>query len=263
MKTDAYFEAFSSLYGEYDTLSRDNFIDRSRRRIIYNHVGKYLQPNSKVLELNSGSGIDAVYFAKKGHRVLATDISQASAKYIHAKSAEFHPDNLRFAQCSFTDLKIPSGETFDYIFSNFGGLNCTGELNPIFAQFVNLSELRGHITLVLMPKIYPWEILSILTGSKNAFRRFKRDQSAMVGGTKIPVFYHSPAEVKSAFPKNFRHISTQNIGTFYPSAHFASVQRYEKAIQALVKIDEIVNNWWIMPKGFGDYYIVTFQKISE
>ncbi|RZJ24703.1 MAG: hypothetical protein EOO48_14255 [Flavobacterium sp.] len=153
-----------------------------------------------------------------------------------------------------------SRKKFDYIFSNFGGLNCTDDLKNIFPQFSDLLQTGGFVTLVVMPKFYPWEMLSALKGSKNAFRRFRGNGTAIVGEETIPVLYHSPGDIKSAFPENFRHISTQNIGTFYPSAHFKSLQRYENAIRFLVKLDEILNRSWMMPKGIGDYFIITFQK---
>lgn len=251
---------FSSVYAEYEKLSTDNIIDIARRKTIRNHVGKWLEPHHKILELNAGSGIDAVYFAEKGHLVLATDISAGAQHYIEDKIKSSGLTNLRFQKCSFTTLGIVD-EKFDHIFSNFGGLNCTDDLAIIFKQFDDLLNPGGHVSLVIMPPYYPWEMATVIKGNKNAFRRLRKDgTSANVGNGIVRTFYHSPKKIKNAFPDNFTHIQTRNIGTFYPSAHFSSLQKYQKLISGLIKFDDLVNGSSLMPKGIGDYYIITFQK---
>lgn len=260
MKADFETDAFSTLYDEYEKLSAGNFIDQSRRATIRGHVEKYLKPSSNMLELNAGSGIDALYFAQKGHRVLATDSSKAAAKYTSAKAKNANLHNLRFEHCDFAGLSHLGNEKFDYIFSNFGGLNCTGAPENIFGEFSRLLSAGGFATLVLMPKYYPWEMLSVFKGNKNAFRRFRKNAIANVGQQSVAVFYYSPADVARAFPKDFTHVATQNVGTFYPSAHFESTRRFENSIRRLVKLDNVLNRWRLMPKGVGDYFIITFQK---
>lgn len=253
-------EAFSSLYDEYEKLSRENFIDIARRKTIRDHVERYLKPKSKILEINAGSGIDALYFAQKGHDVLATDISESSESHINSKIDNFKLNNLRFQRCSFTALENID-EQFDCIFSNFGGLNCTNNPEKVFGPFSKLLRPGGLVTLVVMPKYYPWEMLTILKGNKHAFRRWKKDGSpAQIGNQMLQTYYYSPSDMKAAFPKDFRHIATQNIGTFYPSAHFESLQTFENTIRKLVKFDDFINRSWLMPKGIGDYFIITFQK---
>ena len=251
---------FSSLYAEYETLSRENFIDIARRNTIRKHVESYLQPKHKILEINAGSGIDAVYFAEKGHSVLATDISASAKNHIENKIGT-SDSALRFRQISFTLLEAIN-EKFDQIFSNFGGLNCTADLAPVFNQFDQLLHPEGYASLVIMPPYYPWEMLSSLKGNKTAFRRFKADDLANVGNATIPVFYFTPNQIKKAFPDNFRHVKTRNIGTFYPSAHFSSFEKYQNAISRLIRFDNWINDSFLMPKGIGDYFIITFQKTN-
>ncbi|HLA56172.1 MAG TPA: class I SAM-dependent methyltransferase [Flavobacterium sp.] len=252
---------FASLYAEYETLSRENFIDIARRNTIRKHVESYLKPNDKILEINAGSGIDAVYFAQKGHPVLATDISEGAENEIENKIKSSGLENLRFQQCSFTALETIGNEKFDHVFSNFGGLNCTSDLVIVFKELDRLLHREGYASLVVMPPYYPWEMLAFLKGNKAAFRRFGNGV-ANVGTQTIPVFYFTPRQVKSAFPNNFRHIKTRNIGTFYPSAHFSSFEKHQNTISKLIRFDDWINDSVLMPKGIGDYFIITFQKIN-
>ena len=75
-------EGFSAVYDQYEKASQEDIIDISRRNSIRNHVNAFLKPLHKILELNAGSGIDAVYFAQNGNSVLATDIATESEKHI-------------------------------------------------------------------------------------------------------------------------------------------------------------------------------------
>lgn len=255
--------AFSSVYDDYEALSSENQIDIFRRTYIREHIESFLKPGHKILELNAGSGIDAVYFAKKGHPILATDIAPASAIHIQNKIKTQGLNNLEYLSCSFTELEKLGDRKFDCIFSNFGGLNCTNDLQKAFKHFEDLLNPNGYVSLVVMPPFYPWEIATMLTGNKNALRRFRKDGTASnVGNETITTFYHTPNQIRKALGKNFRHIKTRNIGTFYPSAHFSSFQKNQSVIKKLMAFDVWFNNLPVMIKGIGDYYIITFQKKS-
>lgn len=254
-------KGFSSVYSEYERLSTENAIDISRRNCIRKQVDFFLGPNHKILEINAGSGIDAVYFAQKGNFVLATDISDASENHINRKIETHGLSNLQFQKCSFTELQNNINEKFDYVFSNFGGLNCTDDLSLVCNQFSGLLSPNGYVTLVIMPPYYPWEMLTILKGNKDAFRRLKNNGVlAAVGNHSVKTFYYTPNQVKEALGKNFKHIRTQNIGTFYPSAHFNSLQKHKFLISKLVQFDTWINRFPLMYKGIGDYFVITFQK---
>ncbi len=255
---------FSSIYEEYETLSKENYCDIFRRNGIRKHVELFLNPKDAILEINAGSGIDAVYFAKKGYSVLATDLADNAGIYINNKIKEQKIQNLEFQKCSFSNLKSIENRKFNHIFSNYGGLNCTENLEEIFNQFKDLLHPKGFVSLVIMPKFYPWEMATILKGNKNAFRRFKKNNTlANVGNYSIKTFYHTPKQVKMAMGENFTHIKTRNIGTFYPSLHYHSFQKHQKTMHFLMRFDTWINNKLLIPKGIGDYFILTFQKTNE
>lgn len=253
--------AFSSIYEEYETLSKENYCDIYRRNSIRKHVEAFLNPSDEILEINAGSGIDAVYFAKAGYNVLATDIADSAEVYINNKIKVEGLKNLEFQKLSFTDLKSIGNRKFNHIFSNYGGLNCTNDLEEIFSQFNHLLYPRGCVSLVIMPKYYPWEMATFLKGNKNAFRRWnKKDVLANVNNHLIPTFYNSPKRIKKAMGLDFKAVSTRNIGTFYPSLHYNSFQKHPKTINFLMRFDSWINNTSLIPKGVGDYFIITFQK---
>jgi hypothetical protein len=76
--------------------------------------------------------------------------------------------------CSFTELQdLKNKGPYDLIFSNFAGLNCTGELDKVLHSFSRLLKPNGLVTLVILPKFCLWESLLFFKGKfKTAFRRF-------------------------------------------------------------------------------------------
>ncbi|MEJ0029488.1 MAG: class I SAM-dependent methyltransferase [Bacteroidota bacterium] len=97
-----------------------------------------MKDNCRMLELNSGTGIDATYFTSKGHSVLATDLSDGMISELKRKKIETR-------QLSYENVN-QINEQFDYIFSNFGGLNCIDDLGKVTKHLPALLKPRGYVT---------------------------------------------------------------------------------------------------------------------
>src|SRR5215831_16929809 len=83
-------EAFSRQSSHYDADDLQNPLLHDMRVQVYQHVSKFLNKPSRILELNSGTGIDALYFAQHGHLVHATDLSDGMIEQIKMKIDYFH-----------------------------------------------------------------------------------------------------------------------------------------------------------------------------
>jgi len=127
-----------------------------------------------ILELNAGTGTDAAYFAAQGYRVHATDIAEGMQEKVREKMQLLGlQDRVTTELCSFTALDtLHHKGPYDLIFSNFAGLNCTGELDKVLSSFDPLVKPGGQVTLVILPKFSLWEMLLLFRGKfKTAFRR--------------------------------------------------------------------------------------------
>src|SRR5688572_6503778 len=69
-------EAFTLQSSVFDREYAANPVIIYKRKRVRQHVLNLLSPFSNILELNSGTGDDAIFFARLGHRVHATDISE-------------------------------------------------------------------------------------------------------------------------------------------------------------------------------------------
>src|SRR4249920_2651381 len=115
-------EAFSKQSQHFDEDDFQNPLLQAMRSQVYNHVSKFIRKPSRILELNSGTGIDALHFIHQGHSVHATDLSNGMIEEIKKKINEFNlHDRLTVQQLSYDQLDYLKGRKFDFVFSNFGG----------------------------------------------------------------------------------------------------------------------------------------------
>ena len=60
-------EAFSRTAAKYDALTDDNPHLTRLRNKVYAHVSRHVAAGARILELNAGTGIDAVALAQRGY----------------------------------------------------------------------------------------------------------------------------------------------------------------------------------------------------
>lgn len=254
-------EGFSAIYSHYEQLNQNSTIDQHMRHSVYKHVAAFLNTKATILELNSGSGIDATYFAKQGHQILATDIAKSSSLFINKKIEEQRLNNLKFQSLDFEDILSLSPQKFDFIFSNFGGFNCIENPALTMTHFKQILQPNGIVTLCILCKYYPWEWMYALKGKfKLAFRRLMKGGTvASVEGKKIKINYYTPKQIKKMMGYEFQTLKVESIGFAFPSVNFQKVHNRKKLSKLLVKIDTILHEWKLAPKCLGDYFIISFK----
>ena len=82
--------AFNKQAEVFDEIYSGNTIIQYKRRRVREHVQRFLNPGSTILELNAGTGEDAIYFAEQGHWIHATDISTGMQSKVAEKIKQHH-----------------------------------------------------------------------------------------------------------------------------------------------------------------------------
>ena len=146
---------------QYDKTFTNSIIGKLQRKYVYYHVSKLLIKSNfrHVLEINCGTGEDAIWLAQQNYKVFATDISEQMIAVARTKSIA---ENPKFEVLNIEHLKtIIVEQPFDFIFSNFGGINCLQEaaLKLLFENAHKILSEKGKIALVIMPKNTIWEQL--------------------------------------------------------------------------------------------------------
>jgi len=257
--------AFNDQSVLFDELYSYNAIIQYKRNRVRKHVLQFLKPQADILELNAGTGEDAVFFAAQGHRVHATDISSGMQAQLKEKVSRHQLTGLVTTElCSFTELdKLSKNISYDLIFSNFAGLNCTNELEKVLLSFNGLLKPGGIATLVILPKFCLWETLLVFKGKfRTATRRFfsAKGRTAHVEGNLFKCWYYSPKFIRRVLKDNFDLIGLEGLCTIVPPSYIENfAEKYPKAFRRLcAKEDKYKNKWpW---KNIGDYYVITLKK---
>src|SRR5205809_4273972 len=110
--------AFSKQSEVFDQIDEANKLSGHLRSIFRKEVLKHLRPQSQILELNCGTGLDAMFFAEKGHSVLATDNAPGMIKKLEKKAGQTEL-KIQSRVLSYHDLTQLKEKKFDHILSNF------------------------------------------------------------------------------------------------------------------------------------------------
>ena len=257
--------AFSAQSFVFDEQYAANSIIQYKRNRVRLRMLQCLQPGSHILELNAGTGDDAIFFAQQGFHVHATDISGGMQNKLMEKVTAQHLTAMVSNElCSYTALhSLTKKGPYDCIFSNFAGLNCTGELKTVLNSFNGLLKPGGILVLVILPKFCLWESLLFLRGEfKAATRRFfsGTGRKAKIGENKFTCWYYSPAFITRTLKNKFTPLETEGLCTIVPPSyieHFA--ENHPRLFSNLCKTEDRLKNKWPW-KYIGDYYIISLKK---
>lgn len=252
-------EAFTRQSSRFDGYESENEILRWMRGIVHKHMKEFIRPGDRLLDLNAGTGIDAIFFAQHGVSVHAIDISPGMIRELRSKVARHGLHNLiSTEERSFMDLDGLQGK-FDHIFSNFGGLNCVADPEPVFRQFKYLLKPGGLVSLVVMPPICPWEILQAAKGNFHlAFRRLRRKGTdAYVEGIKFTTYYFGHSELSAALGNDYHVIARRGLAALVPPPYLENFpRRFPSLCRALENLEEKVSTLYPF-NSWADHLIIT------
>lgn len=259
-------EAFSRTARKYDAFSEDHPHLTRMRSKVYAHVERVIPKGSRILELNCGTGTDAVELAKRGYTVHATDNAPGMLKRLPEKIARCDAEKkITFQQCSFTELHTIQDAPFDAVFSNLGGLNCIADLSPVVAQLPRVLRPNGLVTWVLMPPVCLWEMAEIFRGHPRlAFRRFSRNGTrSHLEGLYFSVYYFTPQKVLEWFGNEYDCLAIEGLSVLTPTAESKNfAKRYPRLYRTLSLLDDrlAVRRPW---RGWGDFFIITLRYLPK
>ncbi len=254
--------AFSYQSVVFDKLNEENRLTAHLRNIYRREIIRQSRPDYHFLELNCGTGIDSVYFAKQGFTLLSIDNAPGMIYTLKKKIKNQQlENNIQTQLCSFNELDKLGNRKFDYIISNFGGLNCTKNLYEVLQQFKAHLKENGKATLVIMPKISPWELIMALKGDfKTAFRRFKKNAKAHIEGVHFSVYYYNPYRIIRQLKKDFDVQTLKGIYFAVPPEFYQRfVERYPRTYRFLQRVENSLSNHFPFNRCC-DHYLITFQK---
>lgn len=252
---------FSKQSSRYDADDAANIILQDLRHQVYSHVLRFLKPASHILELNAGTGLDAEYFASLGHRIHTTDLSDGMVEAIRGKIEQNKLTRITCQQMSFTEINRLIERDFDYVFSNFGGLNCISDLSHVTRHLPAILNDGAYVTLVIMPPVSLWELGWILKGKfTKAFRRLQKEGAmARVEGEYFKTYYHTLSKIRASMSAEFQFVTCESLGLISPPPHCNGFpSKYPLMYRLLRRADKLLRHTFPFNR-WGDHLVATFQ----
>ena len=255
-------EAFSRTAEKYDAFAKDHPHLTRMRNKVYDHIGQYLPRGSSILELNAGTGTDAVQLAQRGYFLHATDIAPGMLDRLRDKVRDLNlQDRVTVEERSFLFLDDVTGAHFDAVFSDLGGLNCVPDLSPVIQQLSKVLHAGSLVTWVLMPRICLWEWMEVFRGNfRLAFRRLTQGGvRANLEGLQFDVYYFSPRQVMDWFGEDYDLIALEGLSVITPTAESKKLaKRFPRLYRVLSWLDDKLSPRWPW-NGWGDFYILSLR----
>jgi ubiquinone/menaquinone biosynthesis C-methylase UbiE len=262
LETDQVALAFDSISERFDS-ELENDITRHIRKTIYQVIEGLVQPGAAVLDINCGTGIDAIALEGRGYMVTGLDISSGMINQARRKAQQERGGGIRFIEGSFERLTEFVDRPVNLVLSNFAGLNCTNNIAGVAKEISCVTVPGGFFLGVVMPRFSVWESLSYAVRGdwKGIFRRMGTATPAtgFRDGT-FDVSYHSPSTFIRAFQPWFSVKRLVGISILSPTPQSMSFYRaYPRLARWLQKLDAIVGPLPLF-RSIGDHYLIVFQR---
>jgi ubiquinone/menaquinone biosynthesis C-methylase UbiE len=256
--------AFGTLAEEYDASFDPNEVITRLRLDLYDTITTLAPPPARILDINCGTGTDALALSVRGYSVVGVDVTEKMIREARHKSTR--SPNVRFVHASYDAMDhLPESE-FDLVMSNFGGLNCTDDLSAVGHQVARRLKPSGYFVAVVMPSFSLWETCAYAVRGqvRMAFRRLRRNGTpAEFSGRLFTVYYFNPRKTERQLAKDFvvRDVYAWNI--FTPPPHAWNVaRRYPRLTSVLERIDRLLCHLPLF-RTIGDHYVMILQKRSR
>jgi SAM-dependent methyltransferase len=210
--------AFDRHADSYDERFTKQLLGETIRSEIWRISDRVFDSACRVLDLGSGTGEDAIHFARKGIHVTAVDISPRMGDRLKAKAVASGVSSNIDQIISEMDRYSPNAIPFDGIISNFGAINCISDLGWLRDLAQHGLKPGSHLILVTMGRFYPLETLVLLVKGQfsRAFRRFKTPCEVSIEGVPVRVHYHSLKDMCAMLGARFRLEQVTGLRAFLP-----------------------------------------------
>lgn len=254
--------AFDSFAADYDRSFTASAIGERMRAAVWRRLDAAFRPGERILELNCGTGEDAVHLARRGVRVLATDVSPEMLALTRAKVERAGMAELvEVAALAIEDLALrPPAGVFDGVLSNFGGLNCVDDLPRVACGLATMLRPGALAVLCVMGPAVPWEWGWYLAHGqpRTALRRLRRGGVPWRG---LTVRYPSIGSVRRAFAPHFAQRRVAAIGALVPPTYAeAWAARHPRLLAALDRWERRAETLPPLP-WLADHYLIELERL--
>jgi SAM-dependent methyltransferase len=286
--------AFDELAAGYDEGFTATAIGTLMREAVWRRLDACFAAGDRVLELNCGTGEDAVHLARRGVRVLATDASAAMLALARTKVEgaglggavevrrlaieelpALQPQAAAPADRDHPgDPGSPGGPgshgnpgdpgdwqpPFDGALSNFGGLNCVADLRAAAAGLAACLRPGAVAVVCVMGPLVPWEWAWFL-GHGQPARALRRLRPGGAHWRGLTIRYPTIGRVRRALAPAFRLRRAAAVGALLPPSYAERwAARHSGLLRRLARWERRIETWPPFP-WLADHFLLELVRV--
>ena len=262
---------FDRAAADYDSTVGLNPCMRYMREVSLKTLERAFLPGQRVLEIGCGTGDEALALARRGVRVLATDVSPRMVEATERKAAAAGVAHLietrvlaASALMELGDL-VPVGG-LDGAYSSFGPLNGEAQLEPVARALTRFVRPQGWFVASAMARYCLFEILWFLIHgqARHALRRWSGHAQASVSASspaRVPTWYYTPTSFERSFAPAFRRASCRALPLVLPPPYLSGLWgRWPKLWAQLEPLDGALSG--VRPlSALGDHFMMMLRRV--
>jgi len=257
---------FDSMADSYDDVFTDTIVGRAQRRQVWDETDLHFHPGDRILEVNCGTGVDALHLAQRGVRVFACDSSPRMVGVARQRIQSAGLGDTVDLQVLATEeiAQLESNSLFDGVLSNFAGLNCVEGHSAVAQDLSRLLKPGAKALICLFGPCCLWEIAWYLAqgDSSRALRRFRRrgTRAHLGDNASLSVHYPTVREVQLLFAPHFSLCTWKGIGFAVPPSYLEFLAtRFPGFFRAAEKADLWLGRFPGI-RGLADHVLLTFER---
>lgn len=257
-------QPFDKYAQEYDADFTFSPIGKIQRQRVYRYLMPLLKPGLKVLEVNCGTGEDALNMAPRVEEVTATDISQGMIEVAEMKRSRLKRGTLNFKIKDLRKLGQEDLQSAGLLFSNFGGLNCLSkpELKSFFEKASEYMQPGSLLVLVLLGRRCVWEDLYFVVKGDTRYKRRRTENgiTSTIAGQEFNTYYYDVSQIKELLPASLELIKSRPIGFFVPPTYMNPFFKKKRFVLAGLFFLERVFAWLPLLSDYSDHNLLVLEK---
>jgi ubiquinone/menaquinone biosynthesis C-methylase UbiE len=260
---------FDHLAETYDAVFTNSLIGRAQRDSVWEELDRCFHPGQRIVEINCGTGVDAVHLAERGVEVVACDVAPRMIQVARQRLTRLKAGaRVDFRVLATEQIAELAGEgPFDGVFSNFAGLNCVPDLSTAARDLARLLAPGATALLCMAGHTVAWEIIWYMGqgNPRKALRRFERGGTIgrIAEGVTVEVHYPSPRTMAHIFAPEFRLVRLKGVGVTVPPSYLEPLaRRFPRVLRTLAGADRVLSRLPVI-RALADHLLLEFQRVDR